>query len=35
MTELKDRFGALDGTLEFAPAVSGRARIRAEIPCAS
>jgi signal transduction histidine kinase len=34
MTELEDRLGALDGTLELAQAASGRARIRAEIPCA-
>jgi signal transduction histidine kinase len=34
-TELEDRVGALDGTLELAHAVSGRARITAEIPCAS
>jgi len=35
LTELEDRLGALDGTLELTQAVSGRARIRAEIPCAS
>jgi signal transduction histidine kinase len=35
MTELEDRIGALDGTLELAQAVSGLARIKAEIPCAS
>jgi signal transduction histidine kinase len=35
MTELEDRLGALDGTLQFADAGRGRARIRAEIPCAS
>jgi signal transduction histidine kinase len=35
MTELEDRLGALDGTLERADAGSGRARIRAQIPCAS
>ena len=32
--ELEDRLGALDGTLELAPATGGPARIRAEIPCA-
>jgi signal transduction histidine kinase len=35
LTEIEDRLGALDGTLELADAGSGRARIRAEIPCAS
>ena len=35
LRELEDRLGALDGTLELAPATGGPARIRAEIPCAS
>jgi signal transduction histidine kinase len=35
LTELEDRLGALDGTLEIARARNGHARIRAEIPCAS
>jgi signal transduction histidine kinase len=35
LNEIEDRLGALDGTLELVDAGSGRARIRAEIPCAS
>jgi len=34
-TDLEDRLGALDGTLEFSHAPGGQVRIRAEIPCAS
>ncbi len=35
LSELEDRLGALDGTLQLDQANSGEARIRAEIPCAS
>ena len=35
LLELEDRLGAHDGSLELGRAADGRARIRAEIPCAS
>ena len=35
ITDLRDRVGALDGTVAVAQRPGGRATIRAEIPCAS
>jgi len=35
LSQLEDRVGALDGTIELAHTTGTRARIRAEIPCAS
>jgi signal transduction histidine kinase len=35
LTELEDRLGALDGSLEVVHGPGGRVRIRAEIPCGS
>jgi signal transduction histidine kinase len=35
LTEIEDRVGALDGTVELVRGPGGRVTVRAEIPCAS